>query len=275
MAIPHLDLLFVTAYPTSFFISPTEFATTAIVLGGKLYAANCAVCHGGEGHGDGAAAKSLPVVPADLTAEHLWAHSDGELFWYISHGFEAPEGGVTMPGFDGKLSIEARWNLIDYLRARNAGESMRTTGKWSHPVPVPQFDATCADGRTIDLDDLRGRMLRIVAVADDDAATVSIPPAGTEIRTIILTGKRTKRSKSTACVAIEPETWPAFAILLGVPSDALAGRQVLVDQNGWLRAQWQPGNPGDWTNPQALAAAVREIVTHPMADTVSGHTHHH
>ena len=275
LAMPHLDLLFVAAYPTSFFTSPTEFATTAIVHGEKLYAASCMVCHGSEGRGDGSTAKSLPVVPADLTAEHLWAHSDGELFWYISHGFEAPEGGVTMPGFDGKLSSEARWDLIDYLRAHNAGEGMRTTDKWPHPLPVPQFDATCPDGRTINLDDLRGRVLRIVAVFDNDAATVSAPPAGTEITTIILTDKPTTRSKSTACVAIEPETWPAFAILLGVPSDALAGKQVLVDQNGWLRTQWQPGNPGDWTNPQALAAAIREIVTHPIGDTVSRHAHHH
>ena len=29
--------------------------------------------------------------PADLTAEHLWAHSDGDLFWYISHGIEMPD----------------------------------------------------------------------------------------------------------------------------------------------------------------------------------------
>ena len=85
-----------------------------------------------------------------------------------------------MPGFDDKLSSEARWDLIDYLRAHNAGESMRTTGKWPHPLPVPQFDATCPDGRTIDLDDLRGRVLRIVAVFDDDdAATASAPPAWT------------------------------------------------------------------------------------------------
>jgi hypothetical protein len=34
-----------------------------------------------------------------------------------------------MPGLDTVLSTEARWDLIDYLRAHNAGESMRTTGK--------------------------------------------------------------------------------------------------------------------------------------------------
>ena len=61
LALPHLDLLFVAAYPTSFFTSPTEFAATAIVRGAKLFAANCAVCHGAEGRGDGPAAQSFPV----------------------------------------------------------------------------------------------------------------------------------------------------------------------------------------------------------------------
>jgi mono/diheme cytochrome c family protein len=109
--------------------SPTEFAATAIVHGAKVYAANCVSCHGSEGRGDGPSAKSLPLEPADLTAEHFWAHSDGELFWYISHGFAAPAGGVAMPGFKGVLSSEARRDPIDFLRAHNAGESMRTTGK--------------------------------------------------------------------------------------------------------------------------------------------------
>jgi hypothetical protein len=39
-AVPHLDLLFVAAYQSSYFTSPTEFAATAIVHGAKLYAAN-------------------------------------------------------------------------------------------------------------------------------------------------------------------------------------------------------------------------------------------
>ena len=147
-AIPHLDLLFVPAYPTSFFTSPTEFAATAIAHGAKLFLTDCATCHGSEGRGDGPAARTLPTAPADLTAEHLWAHSDGELFWYISHGIEMPDGGgMSMPGFGGSLSNEARWDLIDYLRAHNAGVSMRTTGRWSHPVPVPQFDLACPDGK--------------------------------------------------------------------------------------------------------------------------------
>ena len=275
LAIPRLSLLFVEAYPTSYFISPTEFAATAIVHGAKLFGANCAVCHGEEGRGDGPSARSLPLQPADLTAEHFWAHSDGELFWYISHGFAAPDGSVAMPGFDTSLSSEARWDLIDYLRAHNAGESMRRTGKWSHPLPIPQFDVACADGRALDLDDLRGRMLRIVAASGDEAAGRA-PPAQTDITTVVLARMGTAASDLTNCVASEPETWTAFSILSGVPSQALAGEQVLVDQNAWLRAAWRPGEPGNWTNRQALAAVVADIGAHPIAaDAAGGHVHHH
>ena len=122
-AVPHLDLLFVPAYPTSFYTSPTEFAATAIVHGAKLFAAHCATCHGAEGRGDGPAAQSLTRRPADLTAEHFWAHSDGELYWYISHGFSSPDGRVTMPAFAGVLSTAARWDLIDYLRAQTRAKA--------------------------------------------------------------------------------------------------------------------------------------------------------
>jgi putative copper export protein/mono/diheme cytochrome c family protein len=275
LAIPYLDLLFVEAFPTSFYTSPTEFAATAIVHGAKLFVANCVVCHGAEGRGDGPSAKSLVLPPADLTAEHFWAHTDGELFWYLSHGFDAPDGTLAMPGFATALSSDGRWDLIDYLRARNAGESMRTTGKWAHPLPIPQFDITCADGRSLDLDDLRGRMLRIVAMSDD-AAPQPEPPAGIDITTVIVVRNQPAGRNPDACVASEPETWTAFAILSGVSSEALAGDQILIDRNGWLRVAWRPGEPGSWTNPLSFAAVVRDIAAHPIAvNATGGHVHHH
>jgi hypothetical protein len=220
----------------------------------------------------------LPLHPADLTAEHLWAHSDGDMFWYLTHGFEAPDGGIAMPGFAGTLSSEARWDLIDYLRAHNAGESTRTTGKWSHPVPVPQFDAICPDGRDVDLDDLRGRVLRIVAPPDQ--ATMPVLPDAPRVTTIILARKRSEATGPTtsgpaACVAREPETWSAFAILSGVSDEALAGAQILTDQNGWLRALWRPDEPGNWMDRAALASAVAGIVAHPIIADTGGHVHHH
>jgi mono/diheme cytochrome c family protein len=274
LAIPHLDMLFVTSYPTSFFSSPTEFAATAIARGERLFTENCTACHGPQGHGDGLAVKPLPQPAADLTAEHFWTHSEGDLFWFISNGIEAPNGSKAMPGFAAGLSSEARWDLIDYLRARNAGESMRAAGRWSHPLQVPQFDATCADGRTVDLDDLRGRVLHIVAVDGEDA-NAPASSGGTDVTTIILSRTPAARPDAASCATLEPEAWTAFAILLGVPSDAFAGAQLLVDRNGWLRAAWRPGEPGDWTNPQALAAVVSDITANPIvAGTSDGHLHH-
>ena len=83
------------------------------------------------------------------------------------------------------LSTEGRWDLIDYLRAHNAGVSMRTAGKWSHPVPVPQFDVTCPTGRTIDLDDLRGRVLHVVAASNGEVS-MPVPMVGADVTTVIL-----------------------------------------------------------------------------------------
>jgi putative copper export protein/mono/diheme cytochrome c family protein len=270
-ALPHLDLLFIEAYPTSFFTSPTEFAATAIVHGARLFATNCVACHGDDARGDGLKAKSLPIPPADLTAEHFWAHSDGELYWYISHGFEAPDGGTAMPGFSATLSTEAIWDLIDYLRANNGGASMRATGTWSHPLPVPQFDVRCADKRTLDLDDIRGKPIHIIAASDGEQ---TVPLAN--VTTISVVRSHTATPAAGDCVTSEPETWTAFAILLGQSPDTLDGWQIVVDQNALLRAAWHPGQPGDWTNPQALITRIRDITRHPLAvDLPGAHVHIH
>jgi len=262
----------VQAYPTSFFTSPTEFAATAIAHGAKLFVANCAVCHGPNGQGDGPAAKSLPVQPANLTAQHFWAHTDGELFWYLSHGFEAPDGSTTMPGFGGTLSSEARWDLIDYLRAHNAGEGMRKTGQWLHPLPVPQFDAECADGQTIDLDDLRGRPLRIVAEAAEDQALLALP-VDVNIVTIVVTRDRSIRPDRAACITREPSAWTAFSIIAGVSPDAFAGAEMLADSNHWLRAFWPSGQR---IGPASFARTLIDIAAHPLplnSGGAQGHRH--
>jgi putative copper export protein len=251
--------LLVASHPTSFFVSPTGFAASAIVHGERLYQADCASCHGATGQGDGPAIATLPVRPADLTGRKLLDYGDGDLFWLAGHA--------------GATSEDDRWNLVDYLRAHDRGVFVRTSGRAVVPLRIPTFDAVCADGREIDADDMRGHVMRIVFPAGN--APVQ-PPAeeGTRPLTIALPSEPDGRAHETGCVAGQ-EVREAFAILLGTTSDALTGSQILVDPNGWLRSVWRPGQPGGWATPALLAARVTALAEHPLpADAATGHHHH-
>ncbi len=115
MAVPHLDLLFVPATPTSYFVAP-ETEAAMVARGETLFAAHCAACHG-------PARDSGAVM--DLAAAHLLDHADGELFWWVAHGIDRPRGGQVMPGFAAVLDDADIWAVIAFVRARNpawAGE---------------------------------------------------------------------------------------------------------------------------------------------------------
>lgn len=116
-AIPHLDLLLLPAVPTYYWQSETGESPASIAAGKAAYGPYCASCHGVGGEGDGPLAKSLPIPPADLTAAHLWDHTDGELYWWIAHGMPGPNGGLVMPASG--LDDATIWSLIDYIHANN------------------------------------------------------------------------------------------------------------------------------------------------------------
>jgi putative copper export protein/mono/diheme cytochrome c family protein len=265
-AVPHLDLLVARAYPTSFYRSPTGFTAAAIERGAALYPEHCSACHGSDGRGDGPNAKSLPIPPADLTAEHLWNHSDGELFWWLSHGIDAPRGGLAMPGFADSLSDDDRWALIDYVRAHNAGAAMAAGGQWPHPVPAPDFSAQCSDGRAVVIAGLRDKVVRIVADRPD--AAPNPPLADSDVITIELQRDPPANPTAQSCATADPAAWVAYAVVSGVDPDALAGTQFLVDSRGWLRARWRPGDSIDSKTPLA------EIRANPLAARAErGHLH--
>lgn len=261
-ATPHLDLLFVPAYPTSYDHSPTGFATTAIMQGAALFPKNCAMCHGTEGRGDGPAAKELRVPPADLTSAHLWKDSDGTLFWWLSHGIEAPQGGLAMPGFATILSDEERWDVIDYIRAHNAGLRFRSAGAWVPPIRAPGLQAECAGGHILPLAGFSGRFVRLV-IGDGS------PVAGVNAATVLATTDPAVRPAGELCIARD-ETLPrAYAIVAGTDLPELRGAEFLIDANGWLRAMQPAGTVPSWNEAQALSAEIRRLEAHPI--TASDH----
>ena len=271
-AIPHFDLLLVPAYPTSFYRSPSGFTAQSIAMGADLYPAQCASCHGAHGQGDGAGGQALAVPPADLTAAHLWDHSDGELFWWLSHGMQGPGGEPVMPGFADRLSEDERWALIDAIRANNAGMALGDGRAWPRPTPAPRFEADCVGGGSVDLADLKGEVARIVVAGAANAPALSPLPG----LVTILIGADSPDLPDGTCADSDPATRLAYALVAGVPRDGLAGTQILIDADGWLRRLWRPGDPPGWTAAPDLAPAVarlrREPLAAPAADT---HAHHH
>ena len=94
-------------------INPVPSTAESISLGAGLYQTHCLACHGESGVGDGPVGLTLRPPPADLTQHAVpGVHTDGQLFEWISRGYP----GSVMPGFEGRLTEEERWNLVNFLR---------------------------------------------------------------------------------------------------------------------------------------------------------------
>ena len=85
-------------------------------MGGALYAASCAVCHGSPQRPSGApASEALHLALSTSVA----LPSPGNLIRIILQGMAPPDGerGPMMPGFSGALTDEQVASLVGYLRA--------------------------------------------------------------------------------------------------------------------------------------------------------------
>jgi mono/diheme cytochrome c family protein len=78
--------------------------------GKKLFAANCASCHGAGARGDGPAGAALNPRPADLMAM-AGRHPDGDFAWKIANG-RGP-----MPAWNGQLSEKNIWDLVNFIQS--------------------------------------------------------------------------------------------------------------------------------------------------------------
>lgn len=107
--------------------NPYTADAASIARGQAIFAANCVVCHGAAGQGDGPQATTLNPRPPDFTQPHTAYHSDGYLFNAIKDGFP----GSAMPAWDSKFSDPEKWDLVNYLRQFN-----RLTAAGATPPPV-------------------------------------------------------------------------------------------------------------------------------------------
>ncbi|MFT5485421.1 MAG: mono/diheme cytochrome c family protein [Paracoccaceae bacterium] len=96
-----------------------------IALGKKIYAQQCAACHGPNLEGQPnwrsrLADGSLPAPPHDETG-HTWHHPDALLFGVTKYGGakNAPSGFVSgMPAFGEKLTDREIGTVLAYIKSR-------------------------------------------------------------------------------------------------------------------------------------------------------------
>lgn len=78
-----------------------QAADSALILGKSSYSANCAICHGDNGTGDGPVAELFQVAPADLTGlseRNGGAFPFSEVYQTIASGVgEKAHGASAMP----------------------------------------------------------------------------------------------------------------------------------------------------------------------------------
>jgi mono/diheme cytochrome c family protein len=103
--------------------NPVPVNKPSLEAGRKVYAAECADCHGPRGGGDGPGARDLKDPVPSLADARVWGQSDGELFWKLS------TGRGDMPGFDDMLDDEDRWHVLNYARATFGGKSQARAGE--------------------------------------------------------------------------------------------------------------------------------------------------
>ncbi len=262
------------AYPTSFYAPAEPYAAASIEHGARLYAGNCALCHGAGGKGDGPAAAALTVRPADLTEPHLFAHTEGDLFWWVSHG----KADGVMPGFDNVLRPADRWDVINFIRARAAGILSRGVGPAVSAAAAPAVpDFAFQNG------DRQQTLSRILQDGPALVALFSRPPASGRVAQLAAAQKRLAAT-SVRILAIDlgsasgaPAETAASPPLVGVAADVAAAlalfrapddggeTDLMLDRAANVRARWTAAAAGGLPNAAILLADAARVARFPAA----------
>ena len=129
-----LGILVIVSYALAFTIAPniptppvpltarfaqntTPDTPETIDQGRTLFQANCAICHGPRGLGDGPAAFTLQPRPVNLQL-HVPQHAQGEIHYWITNGVP----GTGMPAWKDTLTDTQRWEIVRYLQALASGK---------------------------------------------------------------------------------------------------------------------------------------------------------
>ena len=96
--------------------NPVALSDENLIAGIRLYAANCAVCHGGPAANPSNVARGLYQKPPQLAKDGVEDDPDGVTYWKIAHGIRL----TGMPSFGGSLDDRQLWELTLFLKHMDA-----------------------------------------------------------------------------------------------------------------------------------------------------------
>ncbi len=138
--------LFAIVPSTSFLASAQEAATKTKVTADsqnkakRLYAMDCALCHGASGDGKSDLAKDMQLTMIDWTdPKSLASMQDQDLFKTIRNG----KG--KMPAEDtGRAKDDEVWNLVIYIRGLGKAQPAAAPAATPASTPAPTSSSTPA-----------------------------------------------------------------------------------------------------------------------------------
>lgn len=268
--------------------SGVPYLAESVASGINYFSENCVACHGTGARGDGPLSSYTKLPPADLSAPHTALHTAGDLFQWIGEG--TPSG--AMPGFSHVLDEEARWDLVNFLRAFSQGFQARILGEhiaFNKPwLAAPDFYLTGLDGGASQLKALRGAPV-LLAIADScDVARNSagaLASGTTNSLSVVLACRRMQRPLSGKgfWFAQSPEAVVStYALLSRTIEDKGRNDQLgvqnemsifVIDKFGYARARYL-GPTIDDSQREAFRLAIKALAVESIVpDSPDDHVH--
>jgi thiosulfate dehydrogenase len=92
--------------------NPVALNDANLDAGVKLYAQDCAVCHGSANGQPSRIARGLYQKPPQLAKDGVEDDPEGVTYWKVTHGIRF----TGMPAFGASLSDDQRWQLTLFLK---------------------------------------------------------------------------------------------------------------------------------------------------------------
>ena len=92
--------------------NPAAFNDENLLAGIKLYAANCAACHGAADGAPSNIAQGLYQHAPQLAKHGVTDDPEGKIYWFVKHGVRL----TGMPAYTDRLSDQQIWQVVLFLK---------------------------------------------------------------------------------------------------------------------------------------------------------------